>query len=143
MSNTEETQRLVEKWYNAITNMDIGTALSCLSDDVEWINIQPVAGISDNLPWIGTWRGADKAAKASEISRRFVDIKEAELLSLIVQGDEAVVITRESGISKATGNAFKMNQALWLKVDTSIGKIVRAKNFADPSPIIGALGGKK
>src|SRR5215213_5231736 len=41
-SPTESTRDVAERWSAALTGGDIETALSCLSDDVEWINYTPV-----------------------------------------------------------------------------------------------------
>ncbi len=96
-------------------------------------------GFSDILPWIGTKRGSNNVAKAFEIYMNLVDVTDYKLLGLIIQGDQAIGITKEAGLVKATGCTFEVDFASWMQIDTSRDKIARWKAFWDPSPIITAM----
>ncbi len=141
MGQTEITQKIATKWYNSLVTGDIEAALSCLADDVEWINMRPIEGISDILPWIGTTQGKDNVVKAYGTYMGVAEVTDYKLLGLVVQGNQAVGRTYEAGRVKATDRKFAIDFATWLHVDTSKGKITQWKSFTDPSPIIAAFRG--
>ena len=141
MNETEIAQKIAEIWFNAPISGDAEKAFSCLADDVEWIDIPPVKGLSDVLPWIGTKRGADNVVKSLLVYMGVADVTGYELRSLIVQGNQAVGITHETGTVKATGLSYEVDFSQLLQIDTSKGKIVRRKAFWDPTPVIAAFRG--
>jgi ketosteroid isomerase-like protein len=135
----EIVREIAETWYNAPITRETEKAFNCLADDIEWVNIQPIKGVSDVLPWIGTKQGAKNVAKAFEIYMGLVDVTGFELLGLLVQGDQAFGITKEIGVVKATGHTFEVDFGSWLKIDPSKGKITNWKAFWDPSPAVVAF----
>ncbi len=137
----EVARQVAETWYNAPITGETEKAFNCLADDIEWINIQPVKGFSDILPWIGTKKGSNNVGKAFEIYMNLVDVTDFKLLGLIIQGDQAIGVTKEAGLVKATGCAFEVDFASWMQIDTSRGKIARWKAFWDPSPAVVAFRG--
>ena len=63
-SPTEQsTRNVAERWFAALTGRDMQMALSCLADDVEWINYNAVPGYNDEMPWIGTRHGPAEVLK--------------------------------------------------------------------------------
>ncbi|MFF5212102.1 VOC family protein [Streptosporangium sp. NPDC000396] len=133
------TREVAERWFTALTSSDIDTALSCLAEDVEWINYTPVPGFNDDMPWIGTYRGPQAVLESFKVFTGLVDVKSEELTRLLVDGDEATGIIRERSVVRPTGMEFDIEfvQRLWI----SDGKIVRWKSYTDPSQIIRALRG--
>src|ERR1700724_2763719 len=52
---SEPTVREVaHRYFDALGRGDIPTALACLADDVEWVNLPKTPGVSDIIPWLGT-----------------------------------------------------------------------------------------
>jgi len=141
MSKTTITQKIAAKWYNSLASGDIEAALSCLADDIEWINMRPINGVSDILPWIGSTQGKDNVIKAYGTYMAVAEVTNYKLLGLVVQGNQAVGRTYEAGRIKATDRQFEIDFATWLRVDTLKGKITQWKSFTDPSPIIAAFRG--
>jgi len=139
LSEDNIAQKVGEKWFKASLSMDLEMALSCLDENVEWISIPPVKGISDILPWIGTWKGVKGVLKSFEVFRNMVDVTDYKLLGLIAQRDQFMATVRESGVIKATGRPFVIEYIQWFHVDPSTEKITRYNTFVDPSPIIAAM----
>jgi ketosteroid isomerase-like protein len=139
--NTPATRAVAEKWFNALTQGDVATALGCLDDNVEWINYTVVPGYNDAMPWIGTYRGLSQVKQTFQVFGSVVQVKKEELLKLLVEGDEAAGLIHEVSTVKATNVDFEIEFVQWLTIRA--GKIVRWKSYTDPSTIIRALQGRR
>ncbi|MDZ4876053.1 MAG: hypothetical protein CLLPBCKN_005473 [Chroococcidiopsis cubana SAG 39.79] len=135
----EETQKVAEKWFNALDLADYETAMSCLADDIEWINLQPVKGVSDIIPWIGTSHGVAEVTKSFQVRDRIAEVKVFKPVELVVQGDRAFGTVHDMTTIKATGLTFDITFATWMQIQD--GKIVKWKSYCDPSPIVAAFRG--
>ncbi len=135
----EETQSVAQKWFEALDKADYETAMSCLAEDIEWVNLQPVPGVSDIIPWIGTSYGVEEVTKSFQVRDRIADVKLFKPLELVVQGDRAFGTVHDITTIKATGISFDITFATWMQI--AGGKIVKWKSYCDPSPIIAALRG--
>lgn len=133
----QKTYEIVTRWFSALAQGDITTALSCLADDVEWINYTIVPGFNDAMPWIGTYHGVQQVLETFKIFTGLVEVKHEELVKLIVQGEEAAGVIREYSVVRATGKAFEIQFVQWLTVRN--GRIVRWQSFTDPSAILAAM----
>jgi ketosteroid isomerase-like protein len=137
-SPTEQSTRdVAERWFTALAGGDMQTALTCLADDVEWINYRVIPGYNDVMPWIGTRRGP-AAVLAS--FQRFISVCEPQderLIKLAVDGVEAAGVVAEQGIVRATGLPYAIEFIQWLTIRD--GKIVRWKSYTDPSAIEKAI----
>lgn len=136
-----ETQQVAQKWFDALDKADYATAMSCLADDVEWINLQPVAGVSDIIPWIGTAYGVAEVTKSFQTRDRIAEVKLFKPLELVVQGDRAFGTVHDITTVKATGISFDITFATSMQI--AGGKIVKWKSYCDPSPIIAAFRGDR
>lgn len=134
---TPET--VARTWFSSLDNGDYATAMGCLAENIEWVNIAPVKGVSDVIPWIGTAHGIKEVTEAFRSRDAHIDLKLFKPVSLIVQGNEACGTIHEISVVKATGIAFEITFATWMKI--AAGKIVRWQSFCDPSPIIAAFRG--
>jgi ketosteroid isomerase-like protein len=130
-------QEVVQNWFNALKRGDVDTALSYVDDNVEWVNMQPVKGVSDILPWIGTYHGRENFLNSVNKYYSVADVQFAQPMDFIVQGNQATARVHEKGVCKATGRAFEIDFALWMKIEN--GKIIWWKSFTDPSPLIAAF----
>ena len=143
-NDTEITRQVIESWFDAAISMnqtEIDEAFGSLDENAEWINIQPVKGVSDVLPWIGTFHGPEGVIKSISTYGSLVNVTDFRLIKLFVEGDQAVALVHEAGVFKSNGHAFSSDIAAWFKVDTSRRKIVHWKGFWDPSPVIAAIEG--
>ncbi|PSB03201.1 ankyrin repeat domain-containing protein [Merismopedia glauca] len=134
-----ETQRVTETWFKALDEGDYATAMSCLADDVEWVNLQPVAGVSDVIPWIGTSHGVKEVSESFATRDRIAQVKLFKPVDLVVQGDRAFGVVHDITTVKDTGITFDITFATSMQV--AGGKIVKWKSYCDPSPIIAAFRG--
>jgi ankyrin repeat protein/ketosteroid isomerase-like protein len=135
----QETRQIARQWFDALDRGDIETALSCLADDVEWINLPKIPGVSDIVPWLGTCHGVAEVAESFRIRDAVVEVKVFKPLDLVVQGEQAVGTVRDYALVKSTGQFFDIEFASWFHVRG--GKIVKWKSYCDPSPIIAAFRG--
>ena len=138
MSQTE-TQKVAQQWFEALDAADYDTAISCLADDIEWVNLPKIPGVSDVIPWIGTAHGIDEVLKQFSTRDGVVDVKLFKPLDLVVDGNIAVGTVRDVSTVKATGLDFEIVFATWMEIRD--GKIAKWKSYCDPAPIIAAFRG--
>src|SRR5437763_532620 len=131
MSTTEETRKLAQKWFNALDTADYEAAFSCLADDVEWINLPKIAGVSDIIPWLGTCHGVQEVIQSFQIRDGVATGKVFKPLDLVVDGDVAVGTIHDLATVIATGLDYDVTFATWFHVKD--GKIDYWKSFCDPS----------
>ncbi|MBW4572630.1 MAG: ankyrin repeat domain-containing protein [Tolypothrix carrinoi HA7290-LM1] len=134
-----ETYEVAKRWFNALAQGDVETALNCLANDVEWFNYTIIPGFNDIMPWIGTYHGVEQVVETFKIFTGLVEVKFEELVKLAVQGEEAAGVIHERSLVKATGLEFEIEFVQWLTIRN--GKIVRWKSYTDPSSIVRALRG--
>ncbi|MFJ5261683.1 nuclear transport factor 2 family protein [Streptomyces sp. NPDC088387] len=140
MSNpTEETRKVAQQWFDALTGGDFETALNTLDENVEWINYTPIPGYNDDMKWIGTVQGREAVLGTLQIFTGAVDVKFEKLVNLVVDGTQAAGVIQEVSVVKETGVEFQIEFIQWLTVRN--GRIVRWKSYTDPSSIIRALRG--
>lgn len=133
------THVVAQTYFDALGRGDIPVALSCLADDVEWVNLAPVPGVSDIIPWIGTCHGLAEVARSFEIRDKVVKIRMFQPLDLVIEGNMAVGTINDQATVISTGLDFDITFATWLTI--SNGKITHWKSYCDPSPIIAAFRG--
>jgi uncharacterized protein len=137
-SPTEQSTRdVAERWFAALTGGDIQAALSCLADDVEWINYRVISGYNDEMPWIGTRHGPAEVLASFQTFISVCEPQDERLIKLAVDGEEAAGVIAEKGIVRATGLDYAIEFIQWLTVRD--GKIVRWKSYTDPSSIERAI----
>lgn len=136
---TEETRKVAQRWFDALSGGDFDTALATLAEDVEWINYTPVPGYNDDMKWIGSYRGRDAVLDTLKIFTEAVEVKFEKLTDLVVDGTQAAGVIHEVSVVRETGVEFEIEFIQLLSVRG--GKIVRWKSYTDPSRIIRALRG--
>lgn len=134
-----ETKEVAQRWFDALDSGDMQTALSCLADDIEWVNLPKIPGVSDIIPWIGTAHGITEVLKQFSTRNGVVEVKVFKPVDLVVEGDVAVGTVHDISTVLATGLDFEIQFASWMTIRD--GKIVKWKSYCDPSPIIAAFKG--
>jgi len=140
------TETVVRRWFDALEAGDVDTAIDCLADDIRWINSpgtdgEPggVPGLSAIVPWFG-----DFASKA-EVMETFGPYAAAQdtlsyrRLSLMVAGDEALALVRETARIKATGLVYDIEFVQRYRV--AGGRIVLLRAYLDTSRMVAAFRG--
>ena len=133
------TEQVAHIYFDALGRGDVPTALACLADDVEWINLAQVPGVSDIVPWLGTCHGVAEVARSFEIRDKVVTIKVFKPLDLVVDGNTAVGTINDQAIVIATGLEFDITFATWLTIEG--GRITHWKSYCDPSQVVAAFRG--
>jgi len=140
------TEEVVRRWFDALEAGDVDTAMDCLADDIRWINSPGtdgapggVPGLSAIVPWFG-----DFASKA-EVMETFGPYAAAQdtlsyrRLTLMVEGDEALALVRESARIKATGLVYDIEFVQRYRV--AGGRIVLLRAYLDTSRMVAAFRG--
>lgn len=133
----EEAKQVAQRWFKALERGDVPTALNCLAENVEWVNMAMVRGVSDIIPWLGAVRGIDKVRASFEARDSVVDVKVFKALDLVVEGDQAFGTVHEVSVVKATGKVFDITFATAIQIRD--GKIARWRSYCDPSAIVAAM----
>jgi uncharacterized protein len=126
----ENVRRLREQ-YRAIAAGDFAGFVSSLAEDVE----MEIAG-PDSVPFRGRWQGRDRVIDVVRSNFAQVEDQEPRVEGLFAQGDTVVILGRERGRYRATGQPYEYQ---WVQFHTfRDGKVVRFREVvADPcqSPV--------
>lgn len=128
-SSAEMTRSVAERWFNALKAGDGQQALSCLDDNVVWINNPGEKGLSDIVPWLGEYHGLQAVIGTFVIWGRLSAVKQFELRELAINGDEVFAVVHEVATIKATGLDYDIEFIQRFRVAN--GKIVFWKSYWD------------
>jgi ketosteroid isomerase-like protein len=110
-------QAILHKVYSAMVEGDFDALGESMTDDVE-LNI---CGFG---PCSGTWRGRSEVAAATRNNLGLLDSQQPEIENTLRQGDSTVVMLREKGVFKSTGQAYSIRAVQWFTfVGGKISKI--------------------
>lgn len=123
---TEDTRKLIDEYYRALTAGDRATVAALVADECVW---QPPATAN-----FDTVEGGDAvvAELTGDVVKRTFDISKPfnlEVRAVIVDGEKAVVQQRLTATAKATGDAYD-NQYCWVYTCRD-GQIVHMEEYAD------------
>jgi ketosteroid isomerase-like protein len=117
--------------YRAIARGDFASALARMADDVEL----ELRGPAD-VPINGHWRGLADVAAAMRGNFAALAEQQAEVHSVVAQGDVVVILARERGKVRASGAPYCMR---WVQDFTFRGdKLVRIRGVSAHLPDAGA-----
>jgi ketosteroid isomerase-like protein len=91
----------VEQQIAAIERGDFDAALSNADPDVELDVFAP-----PEFKWVAHARGVDAVRRALEVNFTYLENQTAEVLSVVSQGDSVVLIGRDRGRIRATGEPY-------------------------------------
>jgi len=115
--NSKDPQTVLHVAFDAIIQGDFEAFGESTTEDVEL----SVYGFG---PLDGTWRGRDEVVAATRRNFALLANQKPEIESIIVQGDRVAVLLRESGVFKASGQAYSVRGVQWFTfVDGKISKI--------------------
>jgi uncharacterized protein len=130
------TESVARQWFDMLASGDGPGALALMADDIEFVNYTAVPGYNTDMPWIGTYNGAEAAAASLQVFLEAVEVRREELVSLVVDGEHAAGVVHENSTVRSTGRDFEIEFVQWLTIRD--GRIVRWKSYTDPSQIIRA-----
>jgi ketosteroid isomerase-like protein len=111
-----DIQAVLHAAYSAVVQGNFEVFGESVTDDVE-LNI---LGFN---PMDGTWRGRNEVVEATRKNFALVSDQRPEIEGMIAQGDSVAVLLRESGVFKATGQAYSLRGVQWFTF--ADGKIKR------------------
>lgn len=121
---------LIEQ-YQAIARGDFAAAIDAWHDEIEFEMIGPPGSLL-----AGRWRGKDEVAAA--VARNFsaLEDQEAEVVSLVAQGDTIAIFAHERGKVRATGKSYECH---WVQIYTFAGdKVKQLRSLADTASLYSA-----
>lgn len=132
---TEETRRLIETYYRALTTGDRDGVAALVADECTWIPpaSAPIDPIEDGPALVAELTG-DLVRRTFDLSQPFA----LEVRKMVVDGDTAVVQQRLTATAKTTGKPYD-NQYCWVYTCRD-GQIVRMEEYADTVVAAEAMG---
>lgn len=133
------SQEIAKSWFESLEENRFQDAQKLLDKDVLWENIPAISGVTDLIPWLGTYRGVDDALRGVGIWVKYAHLRSYQLRKLLVVGDTAIGLVHERGECIANGNMYDVDVAVILTINN--GKITRYQTIWDPSPLVKAFEG--
>jgi len=117
---------LVREFFAARVTGDLARIGALIDDDIEWW----ISGPVNILPYAGQRRGKQAVLDSVvQQGRKIFEITDVQIDDIVVDGDQAMVRTRLSGIHRPTGRKISYSSAqLFAYRD---GKIVRFRSIID------------
>ncbi|MBN9519833.1 ankyrin repeat domain-containing protein [bacterium] len=134
---TADTAKIADTWFGSLDRGDLVTAFACLADDVEWVNLPPVPGLSAVIPWIGTAHGVEEVKASFRARDAVARVELFKPLAVVAQGDQVFGTIRDRSVVLDTNTPFEIEFATWMQVKD--GKIVRWRSYCDPTPVVAAF----
>lgn len=106
----EATRAVVSRWFGALDAGNVDAAMTCLADNVRWINSPAeegkpggIPGLSAIIPWLGDFSNkADVIATFGPWGQRQETVR-YERLNMMFRDDQALVLVHEVARIRATG----------------------------------------
>jgi ketosteroid isomerase-like protein len=130
--NEQDNLRIVKEGYADFARGDVQTLLGKFAEDIEWI----IPG-SKNNPLSGTYKGRNRVAEFFRLLSDSTELSTFEPREFVAQGDNVVVLGRESGRVKSTGRMFQVDWAMAFTVRN--GTVVRFQEYTDTSTLEAAF----
>ncbi len=127
------TVAALQAFYRALLQNDVAALTACLTEDVSLEFIGP-----PGAPFAG--KSVGRAEVIETMARNFalLEDQQPELETVVAQGDTVVVVGRERGRFRATGQAY---QAHWIQIYTyRDGKISAMREFFNGEGLEGSAG---
>lgn len=124
--NEARNVRALIEQYQAIARGDFTAAIGTWHDEIEFEMIGPSGSFMS-----GCSRGKNEVAAA--VARNFAALEdqEAEVVSLVAQGDSIALFAREKGKVRATGKSYECH---WVQIYTFAGdKVKKLRSLIDPA----------
>ena len=137
VQGTLSPRQVAEAWFSSLELGNLRDAQALLDENVVWENIPSTPGVSDLVPWLGTYHGVPAAMKSIEVWAKHARLLSFKLLRLMVDGPEAVGIVHEHGQVLANDNEYDVYAAENIRIEA--GKITHYRVYWDISPLIKAF----
>jgi len=134
---TLSPRQVAESWFSSLEQNRLQDAQALLDENVVWENIPSTPGVSDSVPWLGTYRGVAAVLKSIEVWASYAHLLSFKLLRLMVDGPEVVGVVYERGQCLANNNEYDVYVAENLRIEG--GRITHYRVYWDVSPLIKAF----
>jgi ketosteroid isomerase-like protein len=128
-AEAENVQRL-QNSYRAIAQGNLAAVSEIMAEEIEMELIAPAG-----FPVAGSWRGREQVEEAMRNNFAHLEDQQAELMTVVAQGDHVVLFARELGRLRATQEPYSIH---WTQCFTfRDGKIIRVHGLTVTIPPVG------
>jgi ketosteroid isomerase-like protein len=120
-TEASDHQSILYQVYSAVVEGNFDAIHPLLTEDVE-------LNICGFPPMDGAWRGQGEVVKAIRRNFGLVDAQQPEVERILTHGDSVIVLVRESGVIKASEEAYSVRCVQWLTFEG--GKIRKIEEIA-------------
>ena len=114
--------RALRAQFEAVGRGDFAAVRDSVTEDFEFVIVGP-----PTVPFVGSGKGRDRLAEVLARNFGMVENQVPKLHSVVAQGDTVVVMGRERGNWRATGEAYDLH---WIHVFTfRDGKVRRLEEY--------------
>jgi ketosteroid isomerase-like protein len=135
--SSNDTERVVRQWFDALGQGDLAGAFGLLADDVEWVNEPSVPELADILPWTGHFHGTEQVQGSFATFHALGEVEEMRLVELVVEDDRAAALIHERAHARDNGRVFETDYVEWFTVRD--GRIAQWRIFIDTAPMVAAF----
>jgi hypothetical protein len=134
---TEETQALVRRFYDAYARGDRAATQAMIDDDIDWVSYGP----ADFIPTKGARRGKAAVLEVIHSVDDRYELKGQEMEIGIVEGDRAATVMKVAFMQRATGRTLSFRSAQMLRFRN--GKLVEFREFSDTFDLLQQFLGRR
>jgi len=133
----KETYDLAEKWFHALVSKDWDELFSYMDENIRWENCKVVEGITDVIPWLGTYQGKYEVEKSFEIYGKLSETENFDVNEIYVDGNVILVHGYETNRVIETDTIYHADVIYQMKQEGN--KIVEWKAFWDTAEAVAAF----
>jgi uncharacterized protein len=133
--STELTRQVVAKYFADLENGDLESALSALSDDIDFE--LPMDKWNEVIPYLGRHVGIEAVRQAFAVRGQTTEILDYAMRDLRADGNAAFAVIYTKAAHVRTREQFEIEDVHELIVEN--GKIVRWKVYFDPNGEVAAF----
>ncbi|MFN8390257.1 MAG: nuclear transport factor 2 family protein [Bdellovibrionota bacterium] len=131
-SAAQQNVTVVQKIYEAFGRGDLPGLLSFLSADIDWELIGP-----REVPYFNRFQGHEEVQRCFALMAENGEYEEFAVDEMISAERSVIVLGRERKKFAASGRSYT---ARWCHIfDFADGKVLKFREFIEPSPIVEAL----
>ena len=120
--STQQTETIVQSFFDTFGRGDIPALLHLLTDDIDW----KVQGAPD-VPWTGQRQGSDQVEQFFSVLANAADVQDFQIHSRLTQDNQAVVLGYFKWKVKKTQRTFDGDWAI--HIVTRDNKIAQYRMF--------------
>lgn len=133
----KETYDLAFKWFEALRSGNREELFGYMDDNIRWENCKVVKGLTDVIPWLGSYQGKYEVQQTFEIHDKLATMDNFDLNEIYVDGNVILAHGYETNRLIETGEIYHADVIFQMKHQGN--KIVEWKVFWDTAEAVAAF----